>query len=226
VVVTDGVCAGCGRPAPLAAYVALVRRHAGLLVLDDTQGLGLRGMPDTDMEYGRGGGGSLWAEEIGGPDIVVGSSLAKAFGAPLAVLTGDGPLMTRFERESEVRARCSPPSAAAIQAAASALSINAERGDALRDGLALRVGRFRDAAEDAGLRLMEGRFPFQRLTLPGAVDLRAAHRRLRDEGLRCVLQVSGCDRRTSLGFLITVAHGESDIDQAIERLARCARGDT
>jgi 8-amino-7-oxononanoate synthase len=43
VVVADGLCAACGCAAPVAAYLDCVRRAGGLLVLDDTQALGLLG---------------------------------------------------------------------------------------------------------------------------------------------------------------------------------------
>ena len=45
------------------------------------------------------------------------SSLAKAFGAPLAVLAGSDAFMTVFEQESATRMHCSPPSVAVIAAA-------------------------------------------------------------------------------------------------------------
>ena len=43
VVVTDGFCPGCGRPAPLAAYLEMAVRFGGWLVIDDTQALGILG---------------------------------------------------------------------------------------------------------------------------------------------------------------------------------------
>jgi 8-amino-7-oxononanoate synthase len=43
VVVTDGFCPACGRPAPLADYLAAVRDRDGWLVVDDTQALGILG---------------------------------------------------------------------------------------------------------------------------------------------------------------------------------------
>ncbi len=62
-----------------------VRRFGGLLVIDDTQALGILGRnPGQDAPYGRGGGGSLRRANIQGPDILVGASLAKGFGVPIA----------------------------------------------------------------------------------------------------------------------------------------------
>ena len=42
-VVTDGICPGCGRIAPLGATCEVARRHGGRVVVDDTQALGILG---------------------------------------------------------------------------------------------------------------------------------------------------------------------------------------
>ena len=47
IVVTDGYCPSCGRPAPVRAYADLVRGTGGYLVLDDTQALGVLGAAPT-----------------------------------------------------------------------------------------------------------------------------------------------------------------------------------
>ena len=41
VVIADGYCPACGGPAPIGDYLDIVRRFGGLLVLDDTQSLGV-----------------------------------------------------------------------------------------------------------------------------------------------------------------------------------------
>src|SRR5690606_633171 len=89
VIVSDGLCSGCGCTAPVAAYHEIVRGRGGWLVLDDTQALGLLGVaPDQVAPYGWGGGGSLCHHALAGPEIILVSSLAKSFGVPLAVLSG------------------------------------------------------------------------------------------------------------------------------------------
>ena len=50
----------------------------------------------------------------GNDGIVVGASLAKAFGAPLAMLAGSAAVVGEFERQSATRVHCSPPSVAAV----------------------------------------------------------------------------------------------------------------
>jgi 8-amino-7-oxononanoate synthase len=43
IVVADGFCPACGEPAPIAAYLEIARARDGLLILDDTQALGILG---------------------------------------------------------------------------------------------------------------------------------------------------------------------------------------
>ena len=59
IVVADGLCPGCGGIAPLRDYRDAAGDR-GLLVIDDTQALGILGeRPDVGRPYGWGGGGSL-----------------------------------------------------------------------------------------------------------------------------------------------------------------------
>src|SRR5262249_23039083 len=57
VVVVDGFCPACGRPAPIAEYLDCVRPLGGVVIIDDTQALGIFGhSPGVQMPYGKGGG--------------------------------------------------------------------------------------------------------------------------------------------------------------------------
>src|SRR4051794_20071925 len=59
VVVADGLCPLTGQPAPLAAYGELCRAFGGVLVVDDTQGIGLFGRNPSRCEpYGEDGAGT------------------------------------------------------------------------------------------------------------------------------------------------------------------------
>ena len=88
VVVADGLCPGCGGAAPIADYLQIVRARGGLLILDDTQALGILGhSPGPHNPYGRGGGGSLrhcgarWPR--GDLDQLTGQGLRRADGPDL-----------------------------------------------------------------------------------------------------------------------------------------------
>lgn len=139
-IVCDALRPGSDRQPPLARYAALAARHCGCLVLDDTQALGVLGQgASAGAPLGWGGGGSLRRHALGGAHIVVGASLAKGFGVPVAVLAGSDALMRRFKANSQTRLHASPPSVAVIHAAMHALALNRQCGDTLRLRLSRRV---------------------------------------------------------------------------------------
>ncbi len=221
VVVSDGFCPGCGRTAPIAAYLAAARRHGGLLILDDTQALGILGRsPRAGAPYGRGGGGSLRHTGAGGPDVMLISSLAKGFGAPLAILGGSASRVERFERRSETRMHCSPPSAAAVHAAERALDVNRELGDRLRWRLARNVRRFRERLHERGLASSGRLFPVQTLAPIPGIDAAALHSGLRRLGLRAVLHRTRYGRSARISFLLGARHQPAEIDRAADTLGR------
>jgi len=220
-VVTDGYCPSCGRVAPLAAYRAALRDFDGLLVLDDTQALGILGsVPDVRAPYGLGGGGSLrWCAETG-PNVLVIASLAKGFGAPVAVLAGSAAAVRRFEQQSDTRVHCSPPSVAVIHAAAHALALNEIRGDTLRRHLALLVARLRARLAEAGLATTGGLFPIQTLVSAPQCDPVQIHEALRSRGIMTVLRSEHRTGDARLGVIVTALHRPADIDRLASELAR------
>jgi 8-amino-7-oxononanoate synthase len=222
-VVTDGFCPACGRAAPLPAYLEIVRGLDGLLIIDDTQALGVLGAePRPGRPYGGGGGGSLRWHGISGPEILVGASLAKGFGAPVAALSGAPELIERFESGGETRVHCSPPSAANLRAAEHALAVNRRHGEALRHRLARAVTHFRARLSELGLPCAGGLFPVQTLA-DEAADAVVLHGRLRDRGVRAVLHTPRAHERPRLSFLITAAHRPSELDGAADALAAAVR---
>lgn len=217
--VTDGFCTGCGRPAPLAAYLDRARAHGGWLIIDDTQALGIFGhSPAPDAPYGRGGGGMLARNRIGGPDVLVVCSLAKAFGAPLAVLSGCKSAIKAFEAKSETRMHCSPPSVAAVRAAEHALTLNRLYGDSLRSHLASLVNRFRGQAAHAGFRFSGGLFPFQTLQPSASFEMVSLYEQLRKQGIQTVLHEARNGHGPRVSFLITARHAPEEVDKAANAL--------
>ncbi len=215
VVVCDGFCPGCGRSAPLAAYLRVVRRAGGLLVVDDSQALGLLGeSPGASAPYGRGGGGSLRRLGIGGGDVVAVSSLAKAFGAPLAAAAGSEAMVELLDRRGETRVHCSPPSVAVVRAAARALAVNARRGDELRRRLAANVRRFRRRLAAGGLGAAGGLFPVQTLAPIAGVEPARLHGALARRGVGSLLVQRRCSRSAAIGFVITAAHRPAELETA------------
>lgn len=224
VVVADGLCPACGGPAPITAYLKNVRPYGGHLVLDDTQALGILGYsPEPDAPYGRDGGGSLRWSRVSSPDVIVGSSLAKGFGVPVAVLSGSEMMVRRFEQASATRTHCSPPSNAVIHAAEHALAVNREQGDGLRLRLWELVSRFNKGLAQAGLCLHGGRFPVQTLEPVPGLDPVRLYEELLHRGIRTVLHHARDEFRAQISFLITALHRFRDIDKATEAVRRVTK---
>jgi 8-amino-7-oxononanoate synthase len=217
VVVTDGLCPFSGRAAPLEAYLELVRAYRGWLVVDDSQGLGILGAgSSTAKPLGHGGAGTLAWLGVEGPELVVGCSLAKGFGVPLAVLAGSQSLVERVESVGPCRVHCSPPSIAHIRAAAHALALNRDRGDELRQRLVRAIRRFRERMTVAGIKMAGDNFPVQTPDLGPAAE--PIHARLLRMGIRTVLRKTEPSDSPALSFLLTASHSPWQIDRAVDTL--------
>jgi 8-amino-7-oxononanoate synthase len=221
VVVTDGLCPSCGGPAPLREYLKVVQRCRGTLVIDDTQALGILGAPGRPGQtWGTGGGGSLRWHGLEDEGVLVISSLAKGFGAPVAMLGGDRAAVLRFERDSETRVHCSPPSAASISAAAHAIAVNQARGDTLRRRLDTLLRRFRTRLAAHGIGAIGDLFPVQTLAPSKRWSATALHEALLRMGVRTVVHRDRHGRGARLSLLITAGHRPADIDYAVSCVAR------
>jgi 8-amino-7-oxononanoate synthase len=219
IVVADGLCVCCGMVAPFRTYHDLVRPLDGLIVLDDTQALGLLGREPTPARpYGVGGGGSAQWSGASTLSLVLVCSLAKAFGVPMAVLSGNGALVERFEATSGTRVHCSPPSTAHLHAAQRALMLNTSIGDALRGHLLRLVRLFRARLAVCGLSADGGPLPNQTLAPSPVAAAAALHSRLLAAGVRTAL-LGGKRGTGRLRFIITAAHRPAAIEQATSVLA-------
>ena len=223
-IVCDAVRPGSDRQPPLARYATLAARHGGCLVLDDTQALGVLGHgARATVPLGWGGGGSLRRHALGGAHVVVGASLAKGFGVPVAVLAGSRALVRRFEECSQTRVHASPPSAAVIHAAGHALALNRLCGDALRLRLSRLVRRFRQRLAQLCLRATGGDFPVQSLAPPHGIDAAALHAGLLERRVRTVLHRDARGAGTTLSFILSATHSAGCIDRAVAALAQTVR---
>jgi 8-amino-7-oxononanoate synthase len=226
VVVTDGVCSFTGRPAPLPQYAALIRPYDGYLVIDDTQGLGLLGeKPALDAPYGHHGAGTPAWHALAGPEIILVNSLAKGFGAPLAVIGGSAKTIERFKAAGATRVHCSPPSAAALSAAENALALNETEGAARRSRLIELVRCFRTGLSSFGLSTYGGLFPIQTLKWISGPQAIALYGTLARYGVRTVLRGARRGTGAVVSWLINTLHCCRDIATAVQILQVSCRRD-
>lgn len=223
VIVTDGVSPGHMTRAPIPEYSNLAAQYEGLLLIDDTQALGILGAaPCRLAPYGTGGGGSLRNLGISRNErIVVVSSLAKGFGVPIAMIGGGRRQIEQVRRRSVTRSHCSPPSAAVIAAARHALCENRCRGDAMRAGLADNAIRFRNGLECRDLCRSRTLFPVTSPRLPEELAAKV-HSSLLRRGIKTVLQGSA-GVGTRISFVLTALHTSAQIDEAVDQLEAAVR---
>jgi 8-amino-7-oxononanoate synthase len=209
VLVTDGFCPGCGRFAPVTDLLSIARRTGGVVVIDDTQALGIAGKDPSPIDpYGHGGGGTLQRLGVLESDgIVIVASLAKAFGAPLATIAGPESVIDEVNTRGTTRLHASPPALTSLRAAAAALQSNAHDGDERRRRLASRVQTFRDELRRHGLvRIDGGPFPVQAVPVAGDNTARLNIRLLRDEGIAAVPIRRRCRAGAAVALLFRADH--------------------
>lgn len=226
VVVTDGYCPACGQVAPVAEYAALLRAARGWLVVDDTQALGVLGRaPGRAAPLGRGGGGTLRWRGAAAERVLLVSSLAKAFGVPIAMLGGPLDFVDRFVRASKTRIHCSGISSVELHAAEQALQFNEQAGDRTRGYLAQLIGRLQRALTGSAVRLFGGMFPAQSAAAPANSSAEQMQRRLEAAEVQTVLQRDRGSGEARLGMLLTARHTPRDVDRlASALLAATAKG--
>lgn len=218
VVISDSICPSCGRVAPVSDYLKHLRNFGGRLLLDDTQGLGVLGTPDPAHAFGQGGGGILRWLDISGPDLLIGASLAKAFGVPLAAVSGGRRQIGELAAHGDTRWHCSPPAMPLLLAGLHALKENRRQGDRLRGLLASRIGEFRNGLQAIGLSASRHGFPMQ--SLPGISGKQAVswHRELGAAGIRSLLTRPHFSGSARLTFLLTATHRPADITFCLNKL--------
>ena len=221
-IVADGLCPSCGRPAPLPALARLAADAGGRLMIDDTQAVGVLGRePSPTAPLGIGGGGTLAWHGLSSPSTVIAASLAKAFGAPLAILSGASETMKRIARDGATRTHASPASAGDIAAGRNALALNRAHGDRRRAHLVRLVSQLRTALRKLGLQSRsELPIPMQVIAMPSLRAAKAALASLDERGVRALVTRSCLGDLPSLTFLITARHAPADIARTTAALAR------
>ncbi len=220
IVITDGWCTQCGQIAPIEDYAKLVSPLGGNIIIDDTQAFGILGEKITNAMYGNGGGGTLKWLNVSNPCIISIISLAKGFGVPMAVLSGNKTFISQLIENSETRVTSSPVSIAHICAGINALSINCASGDQRRRKLLTNVFLLKKAISQSGIQLRGGIFPVQCTCNLKPDKSRKLFEKLKTNGIKTVL-VSGHDTSCPvLCFLINCNNEEEEFQVLLSTLQK------
>lgn len=220
-VVVDGWCTHCGRAAPLADLATVAARYGSVLVVDDTQAMGVIGRGATARSpIGPDGSGTLVAAGVAGhPAIIAVASTSKGLGVPITLVAGPRRVVEHLRSRGPTRTHCSQPSAAHIAALGRALDIDDRWGMELRRRLVARIDHFTDRFVATGFRVGGGGFPVLTVDVPRGVDPHRVERRLAGEGVFAI--VVGGHRRPQLTFVVRADHSPSDIERGVRALQRC-----
>ena len=219
--VTDGWCHGCGRPAPLPRLQRMACDTVGLVVVDDSQAFGVLGRRHAGDPFGDGSGTPRWSG-VDHSHVLWVASMAKAYGAPLAVITGDRATVDRLAREGDNRLHSSPPSAADLGAGAAALSACASTR-ARRARLCTHVLALRRSLRQEGLSLNGLPFPVVGVRFVdsgGALQWWSA---LRDMRIHTVVQRTCGQSGALLSAVLRADHSADDIERLIGAIRRLGR---
>jgi 8-amino-7-oxononanoate synthase len=217
--VTDGWCQGCNRPAPLPHLQKLAKRGNGIVVVDDSLACGILGKRRNAGSFGDGSGTPRWSG-LQHDRLLWVASLAKGYGAPLAVVTGDADNIGRLARDGS-RQHSSPPTAADLAAAAAALRDPREL-ECRRAFLHDHVTSVRRAFGLADLPVIGQPFPLVGITFASTAQALRWCDRLQRAGIHLLVQRPRCQRGALLTAVLRSEHSTSDIERLVNAMSQLA----
>lgn len=221
VIITDGWCPACSRPAPVQQYAALVKPHKGWVVVDDTQAIGVLGRgKQAGTPLGSGGGGLLQWLPASTDQVMTIVSLAKGFGVPMAVVSGSKRAIDDFANNSRTRINSSPTSMAHLQAAVNALRINRQEGDARRASLSRNIRLLRSILQTAGIPVNGSLFPVQTITAGTRQHTIALYEALSREKIKAVMVTPHWQQDPALSVILRSDHTTRDMHKLTDAIIR------
>lgn len=215
-IATDGVFSMDGDLAPLPALAATAKAHDAWLVVDDAHGLGVLGAT------GRGTLEHFQLDADAVPVLV--GTLGKAFGSFGAFVAGSQDLIELLiqRARSYIYTTALPqPVAAATRAALRVIQREAWR----RERVLALTARFRSAAKQAGLKLMDSSTPIQPVVLGDSESAVNVSQALFEAGfwvaaIRPPTVPKGTAR---LRVTLSAAHTEAQVDALVEALVSATK---
>jgi len=210
-VLTDGFCPFCGVAAPIEKYLTIIKPFKGRIIVDDTQAFGILGtLKNNTTPYGSGGGGSLKWKGINDNSIITIVSLAKAFGVPMSVLSGELRFINAFKDKSETRVNSSPTSNAHLVAASHAIRLNRLQGDQRRSKLWHNVQCIKRQLRKRGIFLQGGIFPVQHTKLNPHKTFEL-FKRLKRNDIKTAMIIPHKGQQPAVSFIIRCNHSIEEI---------------
>lgn len=211
VVVSDSYCPTCGMIFQIEDYLEYISYLGGKVIIDDTQGIGILGYK---------GGGILRHKGLSDKGVILISSLAKAFGVPIACISSNNEEIARFDKMSSTRVHCSSPSAASVNAALHALDVNARYGDQLRSKLKYLITFFRRGLNEKCLNTVQKTlFPLQSFVFKEEKTALKVFLSLQESGIQAVMhKYHGTRNSISISFIIRADMNTDEIEYLITKL--------
>jgi 8-amino-7-oxononanoate synthase len=213
VVATDGVFSMDGDVAPLQQLAKSAKARNAWLVVDDAHGIGVLGST---------GRGSVEHCGVSANDVpVLVGTLGKAFGSFGAFVAGSRDLIEFLIQKARpyIYTTALPQPVAA--ATRKALEI-AQREPWRRERVLALTARFRKAAREAGIALLDSNTPIQPVVLGSSEAALQAQQDLLEAGFRVVAIRAPTVPRGSerLRVTLSAAHSEEQVDALVEKLSQ------
>lgn len=159
-VVTDGVFPLDGQAAPLTGICALAEKYDAMVVVCDTQGVGVMGPS--------GRGTHEYRDVLGKVDVLTSSFNGALGGAGGGYASGRQEIIEWLRQKSRPYLMSSALPVASVGAAQAAIELIQE-DDSLREQLSYNIARFRSLMEEAGFNLAAGDHPIVPVNVGRAV---------------------------------------------------------
>lgn len=215
-VLTDGVFSMDGDIAPLPALAEAAMPNGAWMMVDDAHGLGV---------LGHNGGGSLEHFGLGLAEVpILMGTLGKALGSFGAFVAGDEALIETLINKARpyIYTTAMPPAVAEATRA----SLRLVQSDGWRrDKLHTLIARFRQGADELGLKLMESTTPIQPLLVGEAHEALRLSEALLERGILigAIRPPTVPEGTARLRITLSAAHTEEQVDQLLSALEAVIR---
>jgi 7-keto-8-aminopelargonate synthetase-like enzyme len=208
-VATDGMFPTFGSVAPLDAYAAILRPHAGWLLVDESHAFGV---------LGPSGRGAVEHHAVQGPRVVAGGSLGKAFCAYGGLALGERTVVDRLWSASAARGAASGMSSGAAMSAASLNWVR--RNPARLAKLRVNVKHLKCGLKALGLEVDDGEAPVAAFVAGSAGRMKRLQAELFDAGFYVIYSTYvGAGPAGAIRCAAFADHEPGHIDQLLGALA-------